>query len=122
MEASLEELVSSALSPAIAADPATGAEKLVPAHSKQVHRVPYFQLAAQAEQRRLQQEQDAAAELQHQAAAATAAREAAIAVLKSEHELEVPLGSFTDVKMITLWCAGYSSFWCNFGETICLVL
>ena len=99
MEASLAELVSSALSPVIAADPATGAEKLVPAHSKQVHRVPYFQLAAQAEQRRLQQEQDAAEELQRQAEAATTAREAAIAVLKSEHELEVPLAAFVDVTM-----------------------
>lgn len=89
MEASLAELVSSALSPVVAADPATGAEQLVPAHSKQVHRVPYFQLAAEAEQRRLQQQQEAAHKLQEQAEAAAAAREAAVAVLKTEHELEV---------------------------------
>lgn len=89
MEASLAELVSSALSPVIAADPATGAEKLVPAHSKQLHRVPYFQLAAQADQQRLQQQQQAADELQRQAETAIAAKEAAVAVLNSEHELEV---------------------------------
>lgn len=89
MEASLAELVSSALSPVIAADPATGTEKTVPAYSKQVHRVPYFQLAAEAEQRRLLQQKEAAQQLRRQAEAASTAREAAVAVLNSEHELEV---------------------------------
>lgn len=89
MEASLAELVTSALSPVISADPATGAEKLLPLHMKQVHRVPYFQLAAEAERRCQQQKQASAAELQRQAEAAAVAKESLVTVLQSEHALEV---------------------------------
>lgn len=89
MESILSELLNNALSPQIAADPAPGTEKLVASHSKEIHRVPYYQLAAQAEQRLVEQEQQSSQALQQQVAEAAAAAEAAVSALKQQHQTEV---------------------------------
>lgn len=89
MEAILSELLNSALSPQITADPAPGTEKLIASHSKEIHRVPYYQLAAQAEQRLIEQEQQSSQVLHQQAAEAAATSEAAIAALQEHHQTEV---------------------------------
>lgn len=88
MEAILDELLNTALSPQVAADPATGTEKLVASHSKEIHRVPYYQLAAQAEQRLVEQQKQSGQALHDQAAAAAAASEAAVADLRKHHQAE----------------------------------
>ena len=89
MEAILDELLNTALSPQVAADPATGTEKLIAGHSKEIHRVPYYQLAAQAEQRLVEQQKQNMQVLNDQAAAAAAASEAAVAALREHHRAEV---------------------------------
>lgn len=89
MEAILAELLNTALSPQVAADPATGAEKVIASHSKEIHRVPYYQLAAQAEQRLADHKKQSRQELHDQAAAAAAASEAAVAALREHHQAEV---------------------------------
>lgn len=89
MEAILDELLNTALSPQVAADPATGTEKLVASHSRQIHRVPYYQLAAQAQQRLVEQQKQSSRALHDQAAAAAAASDAAVADLRKHHRAEV---------------------------------
>lgn len=89
MESILKELLNTALSPQIAADPAPGTERLIASHSQEIHRVPYYQLAAQAEQRLIEQQQQSSQALQQQATAAAAAAEAAVEALKKSHETEV---------------------------------
>ena len=89
MESILSELLNNALSPQIAADPAPGTEKLIASHSKDIHRVPYYQLAAQAEQKLMEQEQQSSQALQQQVADAAAADEAAVTALKQQHQTEV---------------------------------
>ena len=89
MEAILNELLNNALSPQVAADPAPGTEKLIAAHSKEIHRVPYYQLAAQAQQRLTEQEQLSSKALQDQAAEAATVKEVAVAALQERHEKEV---------------------------------
>ncbi len=89
MESILKELLNMALSPQIAADPAPGTERLIASHSREIHRVPYYQLAAQAEQRLIEQQQQSSQALQQQATAAAAAAEAAVVALKESHETEV---------------------------------
>ncbi len=89
MESILKELLNTALSPQIAADPAPGTERLIASHSKEIHRVPYYLLAAQAEQRLIEQQQQSSQALQQQATAAAAAAEAAVVALKESHEAEV---------------------------------
>ena len=88
MEAILDELLNTALSPQVAADPATGTEKLVAGRSKEIHRVPYYQLAAQAEQRLVEQQKQGSQALHDQAAAAAAAAEHAVAALRQHHQAE----------------------------------
>ena len=89
MESILKELLNTALSPQIAADPAPGTERLIASHSLEIHRVPYYLLAAQAEQRLIEQQQQNSQALQQQATAAAAAAEAAVVALKESHETEV---------------------------------
>ncbi|DBA69844.1 TPA: hypothetical protein ACH3X2_012558 [Trebouxia sp. C0005] len=89
MESILKELLNTALSPQIAADPAPGTERLIASHSQEIHRVPYYQLAAQAEQRLIEQQQQSSQALQQQATAAAAAAEAAVEALKKSHETEL---------------------------------
>lgn len=89
MESILKELLNTALSPQIAADPAPGTERLIASHSREIHRVPYYQLAAQAEQRLTEQQQQSSQALQQQATAAAAAADAAVVALKKSHETEV---------------------------------
>ncbi len=89
MESILKELLNTALSTQIAADPAPGTKRLIASHSREIHRVPYYQLAAQAEQRLIEQQQQSSQALQQQATAAAAAAEAAVVALKESHETEV---------------------------------
>ena len=89
MEAILAELLNTALSPQVSADPATGTEKLIASHGKEIHRVPYYQLAAQAEQRLADHQTQSKQALHDQAAAAAAASEAAVAALREHHQAEV---------------------------------
>ena len=104
MEAILEELLNTALSPQISADPATGTERLTASHSKEIHRVPYYQLAAQAEQRLEQQQQQSRQALHEQATAAAAASEAAVAALREHHQTEVRLCKFHQIiKIVWLY-------------------
>ena len=88
MEAILDELLNTALSPQVAADPATGTEKLIASHSKEIHRVPYYQLAAQAEQCLVEQQKQSSQALRDQTAAAAAASERAVAALRQHHQAE----------------------------------
>ncbi|DBA77071.1 TPA: hypothetical protein ACH3X1_009658 [Trebouxia sp. C0004] len=88
MESILRELLNTALSPQIAADPAPGTERLIASHSREIHRVPYYQLAAQAEQHLIEQQQQSSQALQQQATAAAAAAEAAVVALNKSHETE----------------------------------
>lgn len=88
MEAILDELLNTALSPQVAADPATGTEKLIASHSKEIHRVPYYQLAAQAEQRLVEQQKQSSQALHDQADAAAAASNHAVAALRQHHQAE----------------------------------
>ena len=103
MEAILEELLNTALSPQISADPATGTEKLIASHSKEIHRVPYYQLAAQAEQRLEEQQKQSRQALHEQATAAAAASEAAVAALREHHQLEVRLTFVSCPLSMPIW-------------------
>lgn len=89
VESILKELLNTALSPQTAADPAPGTERLIVSHSREIHRVPYYLLAAQAEQSLIEQQQQSSQALQQQATAAAAAAEAAVVALKESHEAEV---------------------------------
>ena len=91
MEAVLNELLNNALSSQIAADPATGAERLVAAHSREIQRVPYYQLAAQAQRSLDEQQQQSSQALQQQADEAAAASKAFVAAMQERHDAEVGL-------------------------------
>ena len=90
MEAILDELLNTALSSQISADPATGTEKVIATHSKEIHRVPYYQLAAHAERQLVEQQKQSSQALHEQATAAAAASKAAVAALRQHHQTEVP--------------------------------
>ena len=92
VEGVLNELLNNALSQQIAADPATGAERLIAAHSREIHRVPYYQLAAQAQKCLFEQQQQSSQALQQQADAAAAASKACVAAIQERHKAEVDIG------------------------------